>query len=114
MTPTAPCCSPPTRAQRTLYLPDEELSLNAGTSSVTGTRYYSIGGAVVAARTGASGLAYLAGDQQGTDSIAIDSGTLSVNRRYYDHTATPGAAPRQLPGGREGFRRGCQRHRRPV
>ena len=67
----------------TLYLPDEELSLNTGTGTVTGTRYYGIGGATVAARTGASTLAYLAGDSQGTDSVATDSGTLGVNRRYY-------------------------------
>jgi len=88
----------------TLYLPDEELSLNTGTGTVTGTRYYSIGGAIVAARTGASGLAYLAGDQQDTDSVAIDSGTLGVNRRYYDpYGNARGSAPSSFPVGEKGF-----------
>ena len=88
----------------TLYLPDEELSLNTGTGTVTGTRYYSIGGATIAARTGASTLAYLAGDQQGTDSAAIDSGTLTVNRRYHDPYGNPrGAAPSSFPVGEKGF-----------
>jgi len=88
----------------TLYLPDEELSLNTGTGTVTGTRYYTVGGATVAARTGASSVAYLAGDQQGTDSVAIDSATLSVNRRYYDPYGNPrGSAPPGFPVGEKGF-----------
>jgi RHS repeat-associated protein len=88
----------------TLYLPDEELSLNTGTGAVTGTRYYSIGGVTIAARTGASTLAYLAGDQQGTDSAAIDSATLGVNRRYYDpYGNARGTAPPSFPVGEKGF-----------
>jgi RHS repeat-associated protein len=88
----------------TLYLPDEELSLNTDTGTVTGTRYYSLGGATVAARTGASGLAYLAGDTQGTDSVAIDSATLSANRRYYDpYGSARGTAPSSFPVGQKGF-----------
>jgi RHS repeat-associated protein len=88
----------------TLYLPDEELSLNTSTSTVTGTRYYSIGGATIAARTGASTLAYLGGDAQGTDSVAIDSATLAVNRRYYDPYGNPrGSAPSSFPVGEKGF-----------
>jgi RHS repeat-associated protein len=88
----------------TLYLPDEELSLSTGTGTVTGTRYYSIGGATIAARTGASALAYLAGDTQGTDSVAIDSETLGVNRRYYDpYGSARGAAPSSFPVGEKGF-----------
>ena len=88
----------------TLYLPDEELSLNTGTGTVTGTRYYSIGGVTIAARTGASSVAYLAGDQQGTDSAAIDSATLGVNRRYYDpYGNARGTAPSSFPVGEKGF-----------
>ncbi len=88
----------------TLYLPDEELSLDTGTGTVTGTRYYSIGGTVVAARTGASTVAYLAGDSQGTDSVAIDSGTLTADRRYYDPYGNPrGSAPPSFPVGEKGF-----------
>ncbi len=88
----------------TLYLPDEELSLSTSTGTVTGTRYYSIGGATVAARTGASTLAYLAGDTQGTDSVAIDSSTLGVTRRYYDPYGNPrGTVPGGFPAGEKGF-----------
>ena len=68
----------------TLYLPDEQLSLNTSTGTVTGTRFYTLNGVTVAARTGASSLAYLAGDQEGTDAIAINSATLAITRRYYD------------------------------
>jgi hypothetical protein len=57
-------------ASQTLYLGDEEITEDTGTSAVTGTRYYSLGGTTVAARTGASTLAYLAGDQQDTSSVA--------------------------------------------
>jgi RHS repeat-associated protein len=89
---------------KTLYLGDEEITENTGTSAVTGTRYYTLGGAVVAARTGASTLAYLAGDQQDTSSVAIDSGTLAVTRRYYDpYGNTRGTAQPAWPEGEKGF-----------
>jgi RHS repeat-associated protein len=88
----------------TLYLNDEELSLSASTGTVTGTRYYSLDGATVATRTGASSVAYLAGDQQGTDSVAIDAQTLNVAHRYYDPYGNPrGNAPSSFPAGQKGF-----------
>jgi RHS repeat-associated protein len=88
----------------TLYLPDEQLSLNTSTGTVTGTRYYSLNGVTVAARTGASGLAYLAGDQQGTDTVAIDSATLAITRRYYDPYGNPrGTTTQGFPTGTKGF-----------
>jgi RHS repeat-associated protein len=88
----------------TLYLGDEELSLNTGTGTVTGTRYYELGTAQVATRTGASAIAYLAGDSQGTDSVAIDATTLAVTRRYYDPYGNPrGTAPASFPAGQKGF-----------
>ncbi|HZR53727.1 MAG TPA: polymorphic toxin-type HINT domain-containing protein [Streptosporangiaceae bacterium] len=86
----------------TLYLPDEELSLSAGT--VSGTRYYSLGTTIVAARTGASAVDYLAGDTQGTDSVAIDAATLALTRRYFDPYGNPrGPVPSSFPAGRKGF-----------
>src|SRR5581483_8870563 len=86
----------------TLYLPDEELSLSAGT--VSGTRYYSLGTTLVAARTGASAVDYLAGDTQGTDSVAIDAATLALTRRYFDPYGYPrGPVPSSFPAGRKGF-----------
>jgi RHS repeat-associated protein len=89
---------------KTLYLGDEEITENTGTSAVTGTRYYTLGGTAVAARTGAAALAYLAGDQQGTSSVAIDSGTLAVTHRYYDpYGNARGTAQPAWPEGEKGF-----------
>jgi RHS repeat-associated protein len=88
----------------TLYLPDEELSLNTGTGTITGTRYYSVGGTIVATRTGASSVAYLIGDQQGTDSLAISASTLALTRRFYDPYGNPrGSQPSGFPTGEKGF-----------
>ena len=87
----------------TLSLPDEELSLNTGTGTVTGTRFYRIGGTTIATRTGASNVAYLAGDQQGTASVAIDATTLNVTRRWYDPYGSPRGTAAGFPAGRQGF-----------
>jgi RHS repeat-associated protein len=92
----------------TLYLPDEELSLNTTTSAVTGTRYYNLGSQTVATlttgSTGSTGLAYLAGDQQGTESVALNASTLAVTSRYYDPYGNPiGAAVSGFPDGEKGF-----------
>jgi YD repeat-containing protein len=54
----------------TLFLKDEELVLNDSTDTVTGTRFYALGGVTTAVRTG-SDVSYLIGDEQGTDTIAI-------------------------------------------
>jgi RHS repeat-associated protein len=88
----------------TLLLGDSELVLNTGTGTVTGTRFYSIGGLPVAARTGATSLAYLVGDQQNTEETSIDAATLAVTRRYFDpYGNTIGATPSSWPGGQKGF-----------
>jgi RHS repeat-associated protein len=87
-----------------LYLGDQELSLSTTTGTVTGTRYYSLGDVTIATRTGAGSIAYLAGDTQGTDSVAIDAATLNVTRRWYDPYGNPrGNAPATFPAGRKGF-----------
>jgi hypothetical protein len=59
----------------TLYLGDEELVLSTATNTVTGTRYYTIGGNTVAARTSAGAVDYLIGDEQGTSTLAIETRT---------------------------------------
>src|SRR6185437_5826370 len=86
----------------TLNLSDEELTLSGGT--VTGTRYYSIGSHSVGTRTGSTSVSYLAGDQQGTDSVAISAATLAATRRYYDPYGNPrGTTPSSFPTGQKGF-----------
>jgi len=87
----------------TLYLPDEQLVESTATGGVTGTRYYSVGGVTVAARNTGGDVQYLTGDQQGTDTLAIDSSTLAVTRRYYDpYGNLIGTPPTTWPG-TEGF-----------
>ena len=82
----------------TLYLPGEELSATG--STVTGVRYYSHDGALVAARTPGS-LSWLFGNSQGTTSTAIDSSSQVVTRRYYTPFGAPiGPAPPSWPGNR--------------
>jgi RHS repeat-associated protein len=88
----------------TLHLADEELSLDAATGTVAGVRYYTLGGITVASRAGTGSVAYLAGDQQGTDTLAIDAATLGVTRRYYDPYGNPrGGAAGGFPAGQKGF-----------
>jgi RHS repeat-associated protein len=87
----------------TLFLPDEELVLNTSSGAVTGTRYYSIGGVTVVSRTSSGDVSYLAGDQQGTASVAIDASSLAVTRRYFDPYGNQiGTSPSSWPGA-EGF-----------
>jgi YD repeat-containing protein len=90
----------------TLYLPDGELVLDTGTGTVSGTRYYSIGGVTVATRTSAGDVQYLTGDQQGTETLAVDSSNLAVSERFYDPYGNPvGTATGTWPGDK-GFQDG--------
>jgi RHS repeat-associated protein len=80
----------------TLYLPDEQITSSGGTSS--GVRYYSLGGQTVAARTSAGAVSYLTGNQQDTDTVAINAATLGVTTRYFDPYGNPvGPAPSSWP-----------------
>ena len=88
----------------TLYLSDEEITLAGATLS--GTRYYQLGGQTVAARAGAGAVYYLAGDQEGTQTLAVNSATLAVSERFYDPYGSPvGTATGAWPGG-QGFQDG--------
>jgi hypothetical protein len=67
---------------------------NTATQTVTGTRFYTLSGVTLAARTSAGSVSFLTGDQQGTAAMAIDSATLTVTRRYYDPYGNPIGAGR--------------------
>jgi RHS repeat-associated protein len=71
----------------TLYLGDEQLVLDtssdANSGTVSGTRYYSIGGETIAARSSNGTVDYLIGDTQGTSLLAINAANLDVTRRYF-------------------------------
>jgi RHS repeat-associated protein len=85
----------------TLYLTGEQLVLSTASGTVTGTRYYSIGGLTIAARTSAGTLDFLFGDRQGTSTLAVDATTQAVTRRHYDPYGNPlGAPPATWPGDR--------------
>jgi RHS repeat-associated protein len=83
----------------TFYAGDEQLVLNTSAGTVTGTRYYSIGGTTIAARTSSGTVDYLIPDRQGTDQLAINATTQAVTRRsYLPFGATRGTAPATWPG----------------
>lgn len=65
----------------TLYLPDQEVRVSS-TGVLSGERYYTHGGEVVAVRSN-TGLSWLLADPQGTSSVAVDTTTMAVSRRYY-------------------------------
>ena len=83
----------------TFYTGDEQLVLNTSTGAVSGTRYYSIGGTTIAARTSSGTVDYLIPDRQGTDTLAINATTQAVTRRsYLPFGGTRGTAPTTWPG----------------
>ncbi len=53
-----------------LYLPGEELS--ASGSTISATRYYSLGGKVIAARTGSTAVTWLFSDPHGTATVEVN------------------------------------------
>ncbi|MEU9992859.1 polymorphic toxin-type HINT domain-containing protein [Streptomyces sp. NPDC048045] len=71
------------------------LTAKGTTRTASGTRSYTANGQTIAVRTAASGasatkLSFLAADHHGTSSIALDSATYAVTKRYN----TPFGAPR--------------------
>jgi RHS repeat-associated protein len=81
----------------TLYLGGQEIQLNRTTGAVTATRYYAHGGATIGVRT-PTGLTWLAGDQHGTEQVAIDSSSLTTTGRRFDPFGNPrGGQPASWP-----------------
>jgi hypothetical protein len=65
----------------TYYEGDEQIVLNTTAGTVSGTRYYTLGGVTVAARASAGALSYLIPDRQGTDQFAVNASTQAATRR---------------------------------
>ena len=78
----------------TLFLDGTELTVNS-TGGVTATRYYMSGGATVAERT-ATGVVYLAADDQGSEELAVTASGAVSRQRYLPYGA-PRGATNQLP-----------------
>ncbi|MFF1449373.1 polymorphic toxin-type HINT domain-containing protein [Streptomyces sp. NPDC058274] len=64
----------------TLYLGAQEIRLDTGKSTLTGTRYYSHGGQQIAVRT-AAGVTWLIGGQNGTAEIAVKAADSALVQR---------------------------------
>lgn len=85
--------------QTTFFLGDMQLVLDPASETVSATRYYTIGGATIAARTSTGQVHYLVPDRQNTDQLAIDAATNGVTRRQYlPFGQTRGPAPSTWPG----------------
>ncbi|WP_182903040.1 RHS repeat-associated core domain-containing protein [Microbispora sp. H10830] len=84
----------------TLYLPGQEVRLDAATQALSCTRYYTHGDDVVATR-GKTGLTWLASDHHDTNTVAISDSTQTVTLRRIDPFGNQrGAAPASWPGER--------------
>ncbi len=81
----------------TLYLADEQWSLNTTSGTVSGTRYYSHGRRHDRGPDQRGQVSYLVGDEQGTSLVSIDASSLAVTRRYYDPYGSR-SARRHPPG----------------
>ncbi|GAA3651214.1 hypothetical protein GCM10022267_41890 [Lentzea roselyniae] len=69
----------------TLYLPEGmELVKDDATKQVSGKRYYSHGGTVVAVRHSSGRLSYEVSDHQGTPVVSVKAGELTYQRQYFD------------------------------
>ncbi|MFI5484236.1 ricin-type beta-trefoil lectin domain protein [Micromonospora echinaurantiaca] len=79
---------------KTLYLGSEEVKATGNT--VTGTRYYSHEGSVVAART-KDGFAWLAADHQASANLTVDPLSGDVQRRWYTPYGADRAAVTDWP-----------------
>jgi RHS repeat-associated protein len=82
----------------TLFLGDEQIVINNTTKTLTGTRYYSYNGTVLAVRNGGAAPSYLIADRQGTGEIAIDTDNANTvkpvtRRQYTPFGETRGATP---------------------
>ncbi|WP_082859859.1 RHS repeat-associated core domain-containing protein [Alloactinosynnema sp. L-07] len=68
----------------TLYLPGQEWARNTSTGAITGTRYYSHAGQVIAMRVAGGNVQYLHADHHGTAQVAMNAVGFAVTRRELD------------------------------
>ena len=85
----------------TLYLGSQQHVLNTSTSTVTGTRYYSLPGAGTAIRTGTgSNFTFAIADQQGTPNLYLNSTAQTPSWRMFTPYGGPRGATIQIPDNR--------------
>ena len=76
-----------TGTKTTLYLPSQEVTVNAGVT--TTVRHYSLNGQTLATATGSGNIRYLFGDHHGTNEVAIVPTSWAISRRAFDPYGTP-------------------------
>lgn len=90
--------------QTTLFVANEQLTLDTATGTTSGTRYYSMGSTVIAARDGDSDPVYLIPDRQGTNQLTVSPDNFAVTRRQYEPFGQArGTQPAAWPGGDSGY-----------
>ncbi|WP_297797089.1 hypothetical protein, partial [Mycobacterium sp.] len=88
----------------TLYLSDAQITQSGGTT-LTGVRYYNLGGATIAERTSAGQVNDLVPDRQGTDQLAVTTTTAdqtATRRQYTPFGQARGTTPTWI-GGDKGY-----------
>ncbi|MBX7470469.1 hypothetical protein K1Y80_30875 [Streptomyces sp. MAG02] len=91
----------------TLTLGADELNLDAATNAVHATRTYALPNGLTAVRT-AGGIAWQAGDNHGTATLALDYKTLAETRRPTDPFGNPRGTQPAVWAGDHGFVGGTQ------
>jgi RHS repeat-associated protein len=88
----------------TLFLGNQQLTQNTATGALSGTRYYSANGQIIAARTGTDYPQILIPDRQGTDQVSLnpDNDTLT-RRQYLPFGQTRGTTPTTWAGADTGY-----------
>lgn len=83
----------------TLYLPNQQLSLNTATGAVTGTRFIALpGGGTVVRTGGGTSYAFETADRQGTSLMSVDpTFTQAAWRQQTPYGAPRGSAPVSWP-----------------
>lgn len=91
----------------TLMVDDLELVQAAGSTTVTGTRFYQHGGSIVAERS-ANGLKWMMADHHDTNGLAIAAGNLTPTWRYSDPFGNSRGTPPAAWPDKHGFVGGYQ------
>jgi RHS repeat-associated protein len=88
----------------TLFLGDAQLTQNTNSGTLSGTRYYTIGSACIAARTNSGNPQLLIPDRQGTDQLSVNTSNDALTRQaFLPFGQTRGTPPATWPGGDKGY-----------
>lgn len=86
-----------------LFVAGHEITYSAATGVVSAVRRYEHNGDVIAVRSSASGLQWVAGDHHGTATWAISATSMAVTYRRQDPYGNPRGPQSPWPAGQQGF-----------